>query len=281
MEFDSMNLNIHPCLWFNDNGSEASNFYCSVFPNSKIVSQNPVITSLTLCGLPIKALNGGPGFEKNPSISFTVLCHDQISAQEIWNKLLDGGSVMMPFGKYDWSECYGWLQDKYSMSWQINVSSSTVEPIHIKPSLLFTNHVFGKAQDAIDFYTRLFKNSSFDLLMQYPVSHANEGLLMYAEYTINGRSFIAMDGPGEHNFQFNEGVSFVVECDGQEEIDFFWNALTKKGEEGKCGWLKDQFGVSWQIVPKNLGQLLFESSNSQKAMQSMLKMKKIIIADLK
>ena len=86
---------------------------------------------------------------------------------------------------------------------------------------------------------------------------------------------------GGPQYKFNEAVSFVVECDSQEEIDHHWNALTKDGQESKCGWLKDKYGVSWQIIPKNLGQMISDPEKGQRAMQAMLQMRKIDIEKLK
>ncbi len=275
-----MNNNIHACLWFDNNGAEAASFYCSVFPNSTIMSQNPVITAFNLNGLPMKALNGGPQFQKNPSVSITVNCNEMSKTHEIWNALTEGGSVMMPIGNYAWSECYGWTNDRYGMSWQINYVPNASSAISLMPSLLFTNDYYGKAEEAVRFYTSLFADSTIDVMTAYPKDHPFEGHLMYSSFKLDGRSFVAMDGPGEHKFQFNEGISFVVECEDQEEIDRYWYALTMEGKENKCGWLQDKFGVSWQVLPKNLGQLLFQSDDSKKAMQALMRMNKIIISDL-
>ncbi|HEX4956662.1 MAG TPA: VOC family protein, partial [Lacibacter sp.] len=93
--------------------------------------------------------------------------------------------------------------------------------------------------------------------------------------------FMVMDGYGEHSFSFNEAVSFVVECETQNEIDFYWNTLTADGgAESMCGWLKDKFGVSWQIIPKKLSQLMTDAERSGRVMQALLKMKKPDIATL-
>ena len=89
-----------------------------------------------------------------------------------------------------------------------------------------------------------------------------------------------MDGPGDHQFKFNEGVSFVVECEKQEEIDYYWNKLTEGGKESRCGWLVDKFGVSWQIVPAIIGSLMTDPEKVPRVMQAVMKMKKLDIETL-
>jgi predicted 3-demethylubiquinone-9 3-methyltransferase (glyoxalase superfamily) len=228
-------------------------------------------------------LNGGPRFKINPSISLFVLLESIEKTNEVWNKLAEGGNVLMPIDKYFWSERYGWIQDKYGMTWQISVVNKTGDPETITPSLLFTGDKFGKAEEAEKFYCSLFKNSSVPVLLHYPEGDANAGKVMFSEFKLDGHNLIAMDGPGEHKYTFNEGVSLVVDCKDQDEVDHFWDNLTANGgQESMCAWLKDRFGVWWQIVPTALGKLLNDPDQEKagRVMQAMLKMKKIVIADL-
>ncbi|MBK8845913.1 MAG: VOC family protein [Bacteroidetes bacterium] len=102
-----------------------------------------------------------------------------------------------------------------------------------------------------------------------------------AEFTLHGYVYKAMDGPGNHNFTFSEGLSFVINCDTQEQIDYYWNSFTKDGgEESMCGWCKDKFGVSWQVVPSILGKLMNDAEKSQRVMQAFMQMKKFDIQEL-
>jgi predicted 3-demethylubiquinone-9 3-methyltransferase (glyoxalase superfamily) len=199
---------------------------------------------------------------------------------EIWNKLLDGGKALMPLDKYPWSEKYGWVQDKFGLTWQLMFETANGQDQTIAPAMLFTGKQLGKAEAAINFYTSVFDNSSKGMLAHYPESDANAGKLMYADFTLNRHSIIAMDGPGEHDYTFNEAVSFVVDCETQEEIDYYWNKLTEGGEESRCGWLKDKFGVSWQIVPTVLGKLMTDPERAPRVMQAFMQMKKFDIEKL-
>lgn len=278
-----MSNKIYLCLWFDGKGKEAAELYCSLFKNSKIINDTGMVVIFELLGKKIMTLNGGPMFKINPSISFSVLCENIDETNRIWDRLRDGGSVLMPINKYFWSERYGWLQDKYGMNWQISVVSKPGDPPSLTPSMLFTGNQFGKAAEAIKFYSSIFKNAETMVMYPYPENDANAGNVMFSEFKLNGYNLIAMDGPGEHSDTFSEGVSFVVDCADQQEVDYYWEKLTGDGgQESMCAWLKDRFGVSWQIVPAKLGELIGspDREKADRAIQAMLKMKKIIIADL-
>ena len=198
-----------------------------------------------------------------------------------WNKLIDGGKALMVIDKQPWSERYGWLQDKFGMTWQLSVINNAGDKPQTRPSMLFTGKIFGRAEEAVKFYTSVFDNSSIDMMMHYPQDDkANAGKVMYSEFRINQYEMIAMDGAGAHDFVFNEGVSLVVNCETQTEIDYYWNKLTEGGNESMCGWLVDKFGVSWQIIPSIIGKLMTDPEKSQKVMPEILKMKKINIEKL-
>ena len=272
---------IYPCLWFDGNAKQAADFYCSVFKNSELTVNTPMVVNFTINGKKIMGLNGGPMFKINPAISMFVLLETIEETNTVWDKLLDGGKVLMPIDKYFWSERYGWVQDKFGMTWQVAVVNQAGDPAAATPSMLFTGAQFGNAEKAIKLYTSLFKNSSVTNLFPYPEADANAGKVMFADFKLDGCDMIAMDGPGEHSYTFNEGVSFVVSCDTQEEIDHFWETLTTNGgAESMCGWVKDPFGVSWQIVPSIIGKLMTDPEKGGRAMQELMKMKKIVIEKL-
>ena len=275
---------ITPFLWFDDNAEEAVHFYTSIFDHSKINSQmhmpdGKVLTmGFELAGQSFAAINGGPHFKINPSVSFYVACETEAEVVLLWEKLFEGGSAMMPLDKYPWSEKYGFLQDRFGMTWQITIDKNIKQKI--TPSLLFTQNQHGKGKEALDFYTTLFKNASIETLSIYQKgqnSYATEGMVLFSHFQLDGQSFIIMDAGVPQAYTFNEAVSFVIHCENQEEIDFYWDSLTVNGgAESQCGWLKDKYGLSWQVVPTNLSKLL----SNPNAMQAMLKMKKLDIKDL-
>ncbi|HWR32095.1 MAG TPA: VOC family protein [Chitinophagaceae bacterium] len=271
---------IFPCIWFDGNAKDAAEFYCGIFKVSSIKQTNTLLVIFELCGKQFMGLNGGPMFKVNPSISFFVKCSSIDETKEVWDKLMDGGSVLMQMDKYPWSERYGWLKDKFGVTWQILVHTDSGQKQSVCPSMLFTNDKFGKAEAAINFYTTVFRGSSIEEFILYTIGDPNAGKVMFSRFSLNGYTMIAMDGRGEHAYTFNEGVSLMVNCDTQDEIDYYWNKfIANSGQEYQCGWLKDKFGVSWQIVPSPLGRLITGPA-APDVIQAFMKMKKNIIADL-
>ncbi|OGH02919.1 MAG: hypothetical protein A2798_00625 [Candidatus Levybacteria bacterium RIFCSPHIGHO2_01_FULL_37_17] len=301
---------IIPSLWFDNNCEEAMNFYTSVFPNSKIVSikryekgmNTPGISQMVgkvltgifeLDGYRFMALDGGPIFKFNPSVSF-ILNFDPSkdknateNIEEMWDKLSEGGKVLMEFQKYDFAEKYGWCEDKFGVSWQLMLTNPQGdERPFIVPSLLFVGDSAGKAEEAEKFYQGVFKNSKQGQIARYPagMEPEKEGTLMFSDFMIEGQWFAAMDSanPG-HKFSFaGEAISFMVNCEDQEEVDYYWEKLSSDPASEVCGWLKDKYGVSWQIIPKRMGELIDspDKEKSNRVMNAMLKMKKIDISTL-
>jgi predicted 3-demethylubiquinone-9 3-methyltransferase (glyoxalase superfamily) len=147
----------------------------------------------------------------------------------------------------------------------------------ITPSLWFDT----EGEEAAKFYTSVFPNSKIVDVARYGSAGPRpEGMVMTVSFELDGQKFVALNGGPE--FKFNEAISFEVSCKDQEEVDTYWSKLSEDGEEGPCGWLKDKFGVSWQIVPTILIELLADPDRekSQRVMQAMLSMKKIEIAEL-
>ncbi len=272
---------LYTCLWFNGQTAEAAEFYCSLFEQSKIVAKNPIIAKFEIAGTTIKLLNGGALFTKNPSISFFVKCETKEEIEKMWHALLDGGKAMMALDKYPWSEQYGWVEDKFGMTWQLFLAKLAPGEQKVIPSILFTNEVYGRGEEAIRFYSSVFADSKIMLTEVYGEGEPQPaGKLKFGSFELNKAQFAAMDGPGNHNFQFNEGISIVVECEDQNEVDYYWEKLSEGGYEGQCGWLKDKFGVSWQIVPVVLNELMRNPTTAEKARNAFMKMKKFIIKDL-
>lgn len=240
-----------------------------------------MVVKFELEGKAIMGLNGGPMFKINPSISLFVTCLSNEEIETTWNKLIEGGNAMMALNNYPWAEKYGWLVDKFGMTWQLMLAELPANGQKITVSLLFANEQFGKAREAIETYTAIFPDSHVDTLQLYEAGEGQPvGFLKFGHFSLNKEVFAAMDGPGDHQFKFNEGVSFVVECEKQEEIDYYWNKLTEGGKESRCGWLVDKFGVSWQIVPAIIGSLMTDPEKVPRVMQAVMKMKKLDIETL-
>lgn len=276
-----MKNSIYPCLWFDGKAKEAAEFYCSVFKNSRITADTPMVVTFEISGNQFMGLNGGPQFTPNPSISFFVVCDTSGETEEAWEQLSEGGSVLMPLDKYEWSEKYGWVQDRFGVSWQLSYGKLEDVGQKITPSLMFTREYAGKAEEAIHFYTSLFRDSSVEGILKYSAKEGDvEGYVKHAQFRLNDQVFMAMDSSISHAFSFNEGISLVVTCETQEEIDHFWNSFTEEGEESRCGWLKDKYGVWWQIIPAALGELMSDPEKGGRVGQALMQMKKLDIAIL-
>ena len=272
---------IYPSIWFASNAGDAAKLYTSVFPDSRIVSENYLTALIELAGQKFLLLNGGPEFKPNPSISFFVICKSEMEIDRIWASLNNDGSALMPLGSYGWSKKYGWVQDKYGVNWQLSWNEPDITDQNFVPALMFTGSNSGKAEEAISFYSSLFEGSEVRLVSRYSKQDNDvEGNINHAQFLLGKKLFAAMDSSIMHMFNFTEGVSLVAECDTQEEIDFLWEKLCDGGEEQQCGWLKDKYGVSWQIIPSILSVLMADEKKSKKVIEAFMQMKKFDIKRL-
>lgn len=278
-----MSNNIYPCLGIKGKIAEAATFYIQTFGDGKIIHQNEIVISFELSGQKFMLLNDGPSEKPNPAISFTVISEKAVETEGYWNVLLEDGQPLMPLDTYPWSSRYGWIQDKYGVSWQLLTSEKNSHSQKFCPSLMFVGENTGRAAEAVQFYTDLFPQSSVLGVMNYAEGdNERANLTKHAQFVINDVIMTAMDSSLNHAFNFVDGVSLVVACDTQEEIDKYWERLTANGgREIACGWLVDSFGISWQIVPRIITELLRDSERFPRVMQQVMRMKKLIIADLK
>lgn len=291
---------ITPNLWFDTQAREAAGFYCSVFPESKLTSVVTLhgtpsgdcdLVSFELWGQPFMAISAGPLFQANPSVSFFVnfdpLRDPQAasSLDALWAKLADGGKVLMELGEYPFSPRYGWVQDRFGISWQLILSDPDGElRPPIVPSLMFTGANAGKAAEALAFYRSVFEGSLVGRLALYPEGRTPDaaGTVMFSDVRLGPTWFAAMDSAHAHGFAFNEAISFVVPCRDQEELDRYWTALSAVPEAEQCGWCKDKYGLSWQITPVAMDELMASGDQARvdRVVQALLPMHKIDVAAL-
>lgn len=275
-----MTHEITSCLWFDGKAHEAAAFYQTIFSDFTPISENPFAVNYRMGGRRFMHLNGGPGYPINSSVSFFMNLENEDEIHRVWEKLSDGGQILMPLNTYPWSPQYGWCADRYGVNWQLmkNHESRTA----VLPALMFCQGNNGKAEEALKFYTSLFPNSSIVNISRYEKGEPDvEGNIKYAQFELNQLPFTAMDSSMPHAFTFSEGVSFTVAVDTQEEIDFYWTSLIgTQGSPGKCGWLKDAYGLSWQVVPTCLGTFMSNPATAPKATYAFLQMTKFDIAAL-
>jgi predicted 3-demethylubiquinone-9 3-methyltransferase (glyoxalase superfamily) len=298
---------IVPHLWFDKQAKEAADFYVSVFPESRVVHTTVIpstpsgdcdLVTFDVWGQRFMAISAGPDFRINPSISFLVNFDPvrfgdeatresaaRTSLDDIWAKLSEGGQALMPLDEYPFSRHYGWMQDRYGVSWQLMLTDPKGEPRPpVLPFLLFAGKRAGTAEEAIRFYTSLFGNSGMGEVVRHPSGPGpdKEGTVMFADFRIGSQWFAAMDSAHEHQFDFNEAVSLLVNCDSQEEIDRYWKELSSVPASEQCGWLKDRFGVSWQISTARMEKMFETGSPEQirRVTEAFLRMKKLDVAKL-
>lgn len=291
---------IIPNLWFDHTAAEAVQFYTSAFPDSSVVATQyypheglldfqeefagkELMIEFTVAGYHLIAINAGSEFAPTPSLSLMVNfdpSRDPAAEQhldELWNALSDGGQALMPLQSYDFSPHYGWIQDRYGFSWQLILSNPAGEPRPtIVPNLLFGGGVQNQAAEASAYYRSVFPGSRAGAEVRYlqQTGPAAPGSVMFSDIEVFGQWFALMDAAVDQDFSFTSAVSLMVECDDQAEIDQYWTALSAIPEAEQCGWCTDRFGVSWQIIPANMGDLM----KTPGAFPKMLAMRKIDIA---
>ena len=221
-------------------------------------------------------------YHPTPSISFYYICENVQELKNIWDAFSKEGSIMMPLDKYPWSEKYGWITDKFGISWQLALGKLSDAGQKITPCLLFTGKQYGRVDEAIELYSSIFENVKVDGMIRYGANELpnKEGKVKHARMDVDGQKLKLMESAAGHNFSFTEGVSLTLYCETQEEIDYYWEKLTENGEESRCGWLKDTFGVSWQIIPTILGKIMSDPARAGKAAQAFMSMRKLNIEQI-
>jgi predicted 3-demethylubiquinone-9 3-methyltransferase (glyoxalase superfamily) len=282
-------------LWYDGEAEAAARRYVSLVPDSAVgkvtrypevgqaVHGQPAGSAMTvefrLGDTEFVALNGGPHFRFTPAISVFVTLEDEAAVDRLWEGLLDGGSALMPLDRYEWSPKYGWLADRWGLTWQIALGRHADVGHTAVPALLFGGERAGQAEAALGRYVEVFPGSRIEGLLRHDGSGVDAaGTVKHAQARLFGSdALMVMDSAAPHDFDFNEAVSLMVLCDDQSEIDRYWSALSAVPEAEQCGWLKDRFGVSWQIAPRALGTMLANGSRDQVArlMETFLAMKKL------
>lgn len=292
---------ITPNIWCNGTAEDAAALYASVFPNThtavtsrypdsgllefqKPLAGKPLTVDVDIDGFRVSLINAGPEFRPNPTVSF-LLNFDPLGFEgdadaarsaldATWSALAEGGEVLMELGEYAHSPRYGWLADRYGVSWQLMLTDPEGDPRpFVIPSLMYVGAQDGRCAEAVDLYVSLFNDARVGMRVPYPA----QDRMMFSEFQLAGQWFTAMDGGADdHAFDFDCGMSLEVACVDQAEIDHFWHALSSVPEAEQCGWLADRYGLSWQIVPEDMGELMKRPG----AFEHLMQMKKIVVADI-
>lgn len=273
---------IVPNIWSNREADEAAAFYLKAFPEARVVEKTTypseglldfqeefagqtLTVTIEINGYRLTLINAGDEFSPNPSVSFFLNFDPAFRADargdldRVWQSLSRDGSVFMELGEYPFSKRYGWVEDKYGVSWQIMLTDPAGEERpFILPCLMFSGEAQNKATEAVDFYLSVFPDARLGTRVTYPQAQgpAEAGAVMYSDFQLYGEWLTAMDSGAEQSFNFGAGVSLQVNVSGQAELDRIWGSLSAVPEAEQCGWLSDRYGLSWQITPDNLEELM-------------------------
>ena len=266
---------ITPAIWCDGTADEAAQFYTDVFRDASIAEQVPgLAATVSIHGFKLSLINGGNQYAPNPSIScilnFDPLLfggEEQARAylDELYKRLSTGG-VLMELGEYPFSPRYAWVRDRFGMTWQLMLTDPDGDPRpFVIPSFMFggTNHA--NAEEATNAWIALFDNARRGALYRYKEGGPlDAGTVMFTDFTLRDTWMAATDSGTFHDFTFTPGVSMIVSCRDQEEIDRYWAGLSAVPEAERCGWCVDRWGVSWQIVPHNIAELMADAATRDK-----------------
>lgn len=262
-------------LWCNGSTDEAAQFYTRVFRDASIVKQVPgLTTALSIHGFQLSLINGDDRYVPNQYIS-CILNFDPLlfggEAQarayldELYEELSTGG-VLMELGEYPFSPRYAWVRDRFGMTWQLMLTNPAGDPRpFVVPSFMFggTNH--GNAEEATNGWISMFDDARRGTLYHYPEGSPLEAdAVMFTDFNLHGTWMAAADSGTFHDFTFTPGVSVVLSCRTQEEINYYWEQLSAIPEAERCGWCVDRWGISWQVVPHNIAELMADKAAREK-----------------
>lgn len=287
---------IVPNIWCAGTADDAAEFYQATLPSTTLIEhvayptegllefQEPLAgqtltNEIAIDGFHLILVNAGDEFRPNPAINFFLNFDPQVfdradgaerALRETWQKLADEGSVLMELNQYPHSSLYGWVEDKYGVNWQLMLTNPEGDrrPF-VVPQFMFCGAAQNKAEEATDHYVNSIPGSTPGRRVRYSdmgQSTPNGAEVVFSEFQLAGQWFAAMDSAVDQNFTFTEGVSLMISADGQAEIDRIWSALSAVPEAERCGWLKDKWGVSWQVVPANMGELMARTGAYEKLM---------------
>lgn len=293
---------IVPSIWCNRTAAEAAEFYCAALPGAAEIGRSHYPTEglldfqeefagdvltveLDLDGLPITLINAGAEFAPTPALSFLLNfdpSRDPSAGQNLdraWSALSDGGTTIMALDAYEHSPHYGWVEDRFGVSWQLMLTNPEGEPRPFAtPCFLFGGAAQGRASEAMREWIGLIDDSGpgMTVARTSPDGPARAGDILFADFRLAGQWFAAMDATVDMDTSFTPGLSLQAMCGTQEDIDRLWAVLSTVPEAEQCGWCIDRFGVSWQVVPHDIGELVARPGSYER----MLQMKRIVVAEL-
>lgn len=264
---------IIPHLWYDTEAKEAVAFYVDLFGGNVdwtyTITDTPSgdsdLIQFQLGDMTLAAISAGPYFKLNESMSLMVNVASKDEVTRLYQALSEGGRILMPLGEYPFSPYYVWLEDRFGLSWQLSYAPDLDKPYQFDICLLFSQEQVGLSQPMLDYYKDKLPQASVGQLSYYGEGEAavEAATLNYAELLVAGQKLIVMDHGYGGEASFNEAFSLMVYVDSQDELNFYYDLLSAVPEAEMCGWVKDQFGISWQIVPRILMEAYDTASPEQ------------------
>ncbi|AZA14540.1 VOC family protein [Corynebacterium choanae] len=289
---------IVPTIWCNGNADEVAAQYRDVFGDVEIIDhqrypeeglldfQQPfagktLTIELAIRGFRLLLINADDTFTPNPTISLMVSNPDRAATQQLYAGLAADGFVMMPLQEYDFNPYYCWVEDKFGVSWQLFTHEEPVDLPAIYPSIMFCGAAQNRAAEALTHYTEVFSGEILNKVTYQDMGQGDNGVItgdsvVFATFTLEGQLFGAMDSAVEQPFHFGGGVALMVNADDQTAINHYFHALSADPAAERCGWLRDKFGLAWQVVPSNLSEFMQRPN----AYAKLMGMRNIVIDEL-
>lgn len=279
-------------LCFNDQAEEAVKFYTSVFDNSEITREihlpmpngDTVAYDFMIENQAFSAFNGGPDFKMNPSFSVMVALDTADEVDALYEKLAEGGKDLMPLDKYPFSDRYAWVEDQFGLTWQLMASKGMPANHKVRVSLLFAGQYCGKAEQALNYYADIFQGAEPGHINYYQEGEAQDdrAKVNFAELNVGDQQLVFMDHGFGSDEEFTQAISFLIVAGAQSEVDYYWEKLSAHEEAEAMGWLQDEYGVSWQVVPQAYFQIMETATEEQKkrVLDKLVKMKRMNVARL-
>ena len=265
---------IIPHLWFDTQALEAAQLYTSLIPDSRIdwthqltdtPSGDAVLLQFQLANLTLAAISAGPYFKLNESASLMVHFRDKAELDRVFQLLSEGGRILMPLGEYLFNPYYVWFEDRFGLSWQFLLVPQLDKSVHLDICLLFSEEQVGLPKPFLDEALTIFPESQQGQLSYYQEGEKQvpAAQLNYGELLLTDQKLVVMDHGYGGVASFNEAFSLMIYTDSQEETSRLYDLLSHEPKAEQCGWVKDQFGLSWQIVPRPLMTAYEELSKDQ------------------
>ncbi|WP_237234554.1 VOC family protein [Rothia nasisuis] len=261
------------CVWINGDAAEAATYYSQALPLTES-APGAGVTNLNVDGTSLLLLGADATYSPNPSISgFLRFSSDRFGSRELAEQALRAtyaaigeGGELMPLQAYPFAPLFAWVRDRYGFTWQLFLEEGTSGLPFFTPCFMFGNVAHGQCEQATDTWMALLGGKRLTLTRHGESSYLEPEAVQMTTFTMGGGTFTAIDAGTFHDFTFDPGVSMTLLYEDQAGIDGAWSVLSQVADAERCGWCVDAYGVSWQVLPQNIGQIMADTDARAKLM---------------